>query len=177
MMKRLMILLILLVMIAIAVNAEPEKINIHNLKYEEGDIKYIEKFSKIGYKPDHRLVDSGDYELKIFSEGGEMLYSLKFQPPTNRYIDPQTTKHLEGSSDDKKMGGVEVREDFRFSVITPSFSNEKKIKIFNDYDETIEEVSFEESSNLLMISVISLIVITILSLGFLIIRRRNKNSD
>jgi len=141
--------IIIILLIFPCVMAQPESINILNLEYNQGNVEVIEKFSSIGYYPD-RIIQEGKYTLKIIGE--DILYETKFDPPTIEYLDGDE-------------GGIFTRNKFNFSLIVPSFPNEKEIVI--ETEGKTEQFSFEQKSSKWWVYLILLIIISFIGFKFL----------
>ena len=110
------------------VYAQPSNINVLNIKYNNEDIKVLEKFNTIGYYPDRLIQPEEGYLLKIMSTENTILYSFRFIPPVNEYLD--------GWDGNYNLGGIQTANKFNFSLTIPSFDNEKELIIENGKELT-----------------------------------------
>ena len=148
--------------------AQPTSINVLNLEYNNEDIKILEKFSMLGYYPDRQIQPSEGYLLKIIGVNDEILYSVRFMPPTNEYLD--------GWDGTYNLGEIYSRTKFNFSLVVPSFSNERQIVISKDNKEFVlnlyDQINIRLLSGILLLLVICAMLIIIYSL-----RRKSKSSQ
>ena len=162
-MKKIIFILILLTLFLIpSIYAESSKINQLNLNFDNGKIKLLDKTQTIGYYPDRLIQPETGYSLIVFSEN-QKLYSFKFIPPY--------TEHTDYWEDNKNLGGVDIRKKFDFSLIVPSYDNEKKIIIYDEFFKEQETIDLTEKSNLLVFSSIGVLIMIIL---FLILNKKIK---
>ena len=154
-------LLLLLLLIPI-VYAEPASINILNLEYNDEDINILERFSTIGYYPDRNIQPNTGYLLKIISQENTILYSFRFLPPTTEYLD--------GFDGTYNLGRSEIRSKFNFSLIVPSFENEKEIMIAKEGEKMSYDLSKTNKSTLILWGLLALIILFF----FMTLRKKKK---
>jgi hypothetical protein len=131
-MKQFIIILLLIIAVSKTVPALPSSISILQMNYDRGDVKVIERFSSAGYYPERRIQPDSNYTIFVVSETDEVLYSARFSPPVKEYLD--------GSNGVKNYGGVRFSDAFNFSLIVPSFYNEREIVISEGGRKTVFEL-------------------------------------
>lgn len=155
--KTIFIFILFIYLITPFVIADASKINQLNLKFDNGKIKLIDKTQKIGYYPDRLIQPKTGYSLVVFSDEEE-LYSFKFIPPYSEYTDYW--------SDDKNLGKLETRKQFDFSLIVPSYDNEKKIIIYDEFFKEQETINLIKKNNNLFYFLIIIVLFIIIFLIF-----------
>ncbi|MBW3020626.1 hypothetical protein KY334_04985 [Candidatus Woesearchaeota archaeon] len=155
------------ILLMVFVNSNPSRINILNLNYNDGDIKFIEKTTKYGYYPDRLIQPEVGHNLSIVS-GIEELYSFKFTVPNLEFID--------GYYNDQNLGEIMKLNNVNFSLIVPSYTNEKEIIIYDENMNVEEKISLVErkaleKDNKIMLIIIGAIVLLMISI---IYRMKNR---
>ncbi|MBT3303728.1 hypothetical protein HN592_05030 [Candidatus Woesearchaeota archaeon] len=133
------------------VYAEPTSINVLNLEYNNEDINILEKFSTIGYYPDRNIQPEKGYLLKIMSQENTILYSFRFLPPTTEYLD--------GFDGTYNLGRSEISNKLNFSLIIPSFENEKEILIVKEGEQMSYDLTESNKGKIMLGGLLILIII------------------
>ncbi len=154
--------LILLLLLIPLVYAEPTSINVINLEYNNENINILEKFNTIGYYPDRNIQPEEGYLLKIISQENTVLYSFTFLPPTKEYLD--------GFDGTYNLGRSEIKNKFNFSLIIPSFENEKEIVITKENEQMSFDLNKTKNTKTIILGLIILLIVFF----FIILRKKKK---
>lgn len=166
--NKITIYFVLGLLLIVFVNSSPSQINILNMEYNYGNIELIEKTTKIGYYPDRIDQPDSGHNLSIYSVSDENLYSFRFVPPFVEFTD--------GFDEDKNIGKILIRDNFNFSLIVPSYTNEKRIVIYDNEKNEIGMFDLiEKSSKTTDNTILIVILISISFLLFIFIKNYRKS--
>jgi len=152
-----------ILMCTIALGASGQ-IMILSLRYDNGEITFLNSTTKYGFFPDRKIPVDG-YNLEIL-DSGKILYSFDFEAPNEMYVEG-------GDETGELSGGLVVLDEVEFALIVPYYSEADVIKIYSPEQKLVSSIDIKESSFNWFWLVIPLVLLLLILIVMLLRRRHS----
>ncbi len=126
-------LILLLIMMLIPI-AYADKIMVVNMLYD-GNVTMLDSRVKHGFYPDRRYQPESGFRAELSSEK-EVLDSFRFKKPDEVYVD--------GTYNGEISGGKILLQNTTFSLVVPYYENLDNIRIYDEADLQVGNISFNK---------------------------------